>query len=143
MAEQAAAEKTGRSLTPWLWTAVALPAGVMAIELFHKLGELVYPRLYASDLSNTTDRVSFLVAIVLAGMAGAFSVACIARHRLWLHMLLFLLVMVVVDIQAVMDYFPDQPGWFKAAIFLTMPLQLFAGGWMAKRVCKRAYTPVA
>lgn len=132
-----------RSWFPWVRTVVSLPVGVAAIELFHRLGALVYPRLYASDLSETGDRVLFLVAIVLAGVAGTFAVGCVARHRLWLHLLLFLLVMIVLDVQAVLEAFPTQPVWFKAAIFLTMPLQLFAGGHLAKRVCRGAYAPAA
>jgi hypothetical protein len=132
-----------RSLLPWARTAIALPAGVIAIELFHKFGEVVLPSLYASDLSNTTDRIRFMVAIVLAGITGAFTVGFIARHRPYLHMLLFLLVMIVIDVKAVMEYFPDQPNWFKAAIFLTMPLQLYLGGLMAKCTYKNAHAPAA
>jgi zinc transporter ZupT len=130
-----------RRFLPWLRTVVSLPLGIVAIMAFHQLMAALVPRLYAADLDNTADRIWMLVLTVLAGIIGSAVVALIARHRLWLHMALFLVVMLVIDILAVAGYLAPQPLWFKALTLLSLPLQAATGGWIAKRLSPAAFAP--
>ena len=126
-------------VVPWIRTLMSMPAGVLTIELFHRLAAIVMPAVYASDLGNNPDRVGMLLLVVGAGISGCFAVAAIALHRLWLHMGLFLLIMLVIDIDVVLGALAAQPVWFKAAIFLTMPIQILVGANAAKLVFRKAY----
>lgn len=125
-----------RRFLPWLRTVASLPLGIVAILLFHQLMAALLPRLYAADLDNTTDRIWMLMLTVLAGMIGSVVVALVVRHRLWLHMVLFLVVMLVIDILAVTSYLAPQPVWFKALVLLSLPLQAGLGGWIAPRLSR-------
>lgn len=128
---------------PWLRTLISLPLGVAAIVMFHKCVGVLLPRLYGSDLSNDPDRLAMLGLTVVAGILGSFVVAGVARHRLWLHMGLFLIVMIAIDLPAVLGYLSPQPLWFKAMVMLTLPLQAWLGGLLARAVFKKAYGPAA
>ena len=130
-----------RRALPWLRTVISIPLGVVAVSVFHKLVGALLPRLYGSDLSNDPDRLAMLALTVLAGIFASFVVAGIAQHRLWLHMGIFLIVMIAMDLPAVLGYLSPQPIWFKALIMLTLPMQAWLGGLMARVVFKRAYRP--
>lgn len=128
---------------PWLRTLISLPLGVAAIVMFHKGVGVLLPRLYGSDLSNDPDRLAMLGLTVVAGILGSFVVAGVARHRLWLHMGLFLIVMIAIDLPAVLGYLSPQPLWFKAMVMLTLPLQAWLGGLLARAVFRKPYGPAA
>lgn len=132
-----------KSLLPWLRTLLAFPAGVVSIGLFHQLAGLVLPALYGSDLATDRDRLLMLVLAVLAGVVGSFVVAFVARHRLWLHMAIFLLIMAGLDLRAVFGYLSPQPFWFKALVIGTLPVQAWIGGILARAACRKAYQPAA
>lgn len=78
-----------------------------------------------------------LVLMVLTGIIGSFIVAAIAQNRPWLHMGMFLLVMIAIDLQAVFGHLSPQPLWFKASIMLTLLLQAWLGGLMARTMFKQ------
>ena len=132
-----------RRALPWLRTVISIPLGVVAVSVFHKLVGALLPRLYGSDLSNDPDRLAMLVLTVLAGIFASFVVAAAAQHRLWLHMGILLVVMIAMDLPAVLGYLSPQPLWFKALIMLTLPLQAWLGGLMARIVFRKAYGSAA
>lgn len=128
---------------PWLRTLVALPLGIVAIEAFHRLMQVLLPRLYASPLDADTDRLQMLLLTTIAGVTGSFVVAVIARHRLWLHMAIFLLVMLAIDSMAITSFLAPQPPWFKAWVLILLPAQAWIGGGLAQRTCRRAFAATA
>ena len=124
---------------PWIRTVISLPLGLVAISLVHELAKLGLPQLYANDLANDADRTLMLLLSILAGIVGSFVVGAIARHRLWMHMGLFLGAMLIIDWLGIIGYLASQPMWFKIAIILTLPLQVWVGGKLAKIMLPSAY----
>lgn len=132
-----------KSLLPWIRSVVALIVGVVSIVLFHKPAELAFPELYAQTLSSDAERSLMLLLIFLAGLVGSVVVGLIARHRLWLHMAIFFIIMAVFDVQAILGPFASQPVWFKALVLGALPFQAWLGGLIAKAACPGACRPAA
>lgn len=124
---------------PWILTFVSLFAGVASISMFHRFMSMLQPELYENDLATDSDRLLMLVLAVLAGIVGSFVVGAIAGHRLKLHMMIFLVIMLVIDLLGIFGYLAPQPLWFKALILITLPLQVWIGGKLARLVRKKAY----
>lgn len=118
----------------WLRILLALPLGVLVLVVFHAVMALLLPRLYASALDNDMDRSLMWVLIMLAGSIASLAVGAIGRHRLWLVIGLFLVVMLGLDLHAVLYPLADQPRWFKAAMLLGVPLQAWIGALLAARL---------
>ena len=125
---------------PWIRTVISLPLGLVAISLVHELAKLGLPQLYANDLANDADRTLMLLLSILAGIVGSFLVGAIARHRLRLHMGLFLVAMLIIDWLGIIGYLAAQPLWFKIAIIVTLPLQVWVGGKLARMMFPSAYS---
>lgn len=123
---------------PWLRSIIALPLGIVAIDLFHRLAALAAPELYGSLPDQDAQRMQMLLFAFAAGTLGSFVAAAIARHRLWLHMGIFLAMMAVVDTIAVFGFLAPQPVWLKAVVLLSLPLQAWLGGMLARIACRTA-----
>jgi hypothetical protein len=119
-------------LPPWLRTAIALPIGIVAINVFHQLAALLLPDLYGGSLEYDSHRFQMLVLGMGAGVTGSFTMGAIARQRLWLNMVIFLSAMLAIDGFAITTMLATQPTWFKAAALLSLPLQVWAGALLAK-----------
>lgn len=126
-----------RHLPAWLRTAIALPIGIVAINVFHQLAALLLPDLYAGNLEHDSHRVQMLLLGMGAGVTGSFAMGAIARQRLWLNMAIFLIAMLAIDVFAITSMLASQPAWFKAAVLLSLPLQVWAGALLAKATFRR------
>lgn len=58
-------------------------------------------------------------------------------------MTIFLIIMAVLDLQAILGYLKPQPFWFKALVLATLPLQVWLGGILSKTIFRGAYGPSA
>lgn len=121
---------------PWIRSVVGLVLALAAINLVHAAGEALLPDAYAA-IDDDADRVVLLgVALLgvalLAGTIASFVLGAIARHRLWLHMGLFLLLMLAIDIAALLGPLAAEPVWLKVLVIATLPLQVWVGGRLAR-----------
>ncbi|HKT42436.1 MAG TPA: hypothetical protein VJQ86_08800 [Rhodanobacteraceae bacterium] len=121
-----------RHVPSWLRTVIALPIGIVAINVFHQLAALLLPALYGGNLEYDSHRFQMLLLGMGAGVAGSFTMGAIARQRLWLNMGIFLVAMLAIDVFAITSLLATQPAWFKAAVLLSLPLQVWAGALLAK-----------
>ena len=115
---------------PWIRTIVSLPLGLVAIQLFHLAAACLVPDAYG-ELTTDPDRWLSLTLVTIAGILGSAVVGAVARHRLKLHMFLFLLVMLVIDIAVVKGELAAQPIWFKGLVITILPLQIYIGARLA------------
>lgn len=69
-------------MAPCVLTLVSLPAGVLAIVLFHQVAGLLVPHLYGHGFSSDIDRLYMLLPVLSAGILGDLAVAGVARRRL-------------------------------------------------------------
>jgi hypothetical protein len=122
---------TVRKTWPWIRSLVAFPLGFAAVQLTHLLGQPFVPSLSENLPVTDLERTKALVLIFLAGVAGGFAIGAIARHRLWLHMAIFFVLALLIDLYIVADTFADQPFWFRALVLLTLPVQVWLGGLLA------------
>jgi hypothetical protein len=125
-----------RKIWPWIRTVIAFPAGLMAIQLTHRLGQFFVPSLAETLPATDLERTKAIVLIFLAGVAGSFVIGAIARHRLWLHMALFFLLALLIDLRAVAAL-ATQPLWFRALILVTLPPQVLLGARLAQQTFTR------
>ena len=116
---------------PWIRSVVGLVLALAAINLVHAAGEALFPDAYAA-IDDDGDRVVLLGVALLAGTIASFVLGAIARHRLWLHMGLFLLLMLAIDIAALLGPLAAEPGWLKVLVIATLPLQVWVGGRLAR-----------
>lgn len=130
-----------KRLIPWLRSVVAFPLGLGAIQLFHMASGQLLPET-SGALESDSKRLLAITLATIAGIVGSFVVAIVARHRLWLHMALFLVIMGAIDLSAVLGALAPQPMWFKALIMGTLPLQVWLGGHLG-RVGFRGDAPAA
>ena len=119
-----------KSILPWLRSLVSFPLGLLAIQLFHLAGSRVFPLAYG-DLDSEPVRLLALTLVTGAGIVGSFVVGAVARHRIWLHMAIFLALMLAIDIAAIVGALAAQPIWFKALVIATLPLQVWVGARLA------------
>lgn len=119
-----------RPLLPWLRTFIAIMLGIAVIDLVHLAGGRLFPAAYASPVEGSWLPV-FIVLMLLAGIAGTFLAVLVSRHRPWLHMSIFLLVMLAFDILAVLGVFADRDLWFKVFTLASLPLQAWLGARLA------------
>lgn len=124
-----------KAILPWIRTIVSIPAGLFALQMFHMLMMRIVPQYY-SMLGNDQERFGFLVLCTLAGIVASFVVIAIARHRYWLHVLAFLAICLLIDYFAVNREFLLQPEWFKSALLLLVPVQVWIGGALGRRTWK-------
>jgi hypothetical protein len=82
-------------------------------------------------LVNDQERLLSLILATAAGTIGSFVVAAVARHRIWLHMAIFLALMLVIDVGFLRTVAAAQPLWFKALVIATLPLQVWIGARLA------------
>ena len=122
---------------PWLRSIVAFPLGLVAIRLFHMAGRQLTPQAYGL-LDSDAERVLSIVLATIAGILGSFVVGAIARHRIWLHMIIFLTLMLVIDLGFLRGTAATQPMWFKALVLATLPLQAWIGGQLAALTFRKA-----
>jgi hypothetical protein len=120
-----------RKIWPWIRTLVAFPLGFAAVRLTHLLGQPFVPLLSENLPATDLERTKAMVLIFLAGVAGGFVIGAIARHRLWLHMVIFFVLALRMDLIAMAGAFADQPFWFRALVLLTLPLQVWLGALLA------------
>ena len=118
------------AIIPWVRSAIAFPLGLVAIKLFHDAGRHLLPMGYG-ELASDNDRLLSLTLATAAGIVGSFVVGAVARHRIWLHMALFLALMLVIDIGFLKTAAAAQPLWFKAIVIATLPLQVWIGARLA------------
>lgn len=123
-------------LWPWVRSVVGLALALTAINLVNSAAAAVFPDVYAV-IDSDSDRVTLVMVATLAGTVASFVLGAIARHRLWLHMAVLLLVMLAVDVAALLGPFATQPLWFKALVVATLPLQVWIGGWLAGKTWSR------
>lgn len=116
---------------PWIRSVVGLVLALAAINLVHAAGEALFPDAYAA-IDDDADRVVLLGVALLAGTIASFVLGAIARHRLWLHMGLFLLLMLAIDIAALLGPLAAEPVWLKVLVIATLPLQVWVGGRLAR-----------
>ena len=116
---------------PWVRSVVGLVLAVTAINLVHSAGEALFPDAYAA-IDSDADRFVLLGVAMLAGTIACFVLGAIARHRLWLHMGLFLLLMLAIDIAALLGPLAAEPVWLKVLVIATLPLQVWIGGRLAR-----------
>ena len=118
------------AVIPWIRSLIALPLGLMAIKLFHAAGRHFVPMGYG-ELVSDNERVLSLVLATVAGIIGSFVVGAVARHRIWLHMAIFLVLMLLIDVGFLRTAAAAQPLWFKALVIATLPLQVWLGARLA------------
>lgn len=116
---------------PWIRTLLAFPLGFVAINLTHLIGQPFVPLLHETAPATDLERVKAIVLIFLAGVAGSFVIGAVARHRLWLHMAIFFVLALWIDLSVVLGTFSAQPFWFRALILVTLPPQVWVGGLLA------------
>lgn len=119
-----------RRLLPWLRTVVAIVLGIVAIDVVHLVGSRLVPAAYDSPGAGPWVGI-FIALMLLAGAAGTFVAVLVSRHRPWLHMAIFLMIMLALDIVAVLGEFAGHDPWFKAFILVALPLQAWIGGKLA------------
>ena len=119
-----------KTILPWLRSLVSFPLGLLAIQLFHVAGGRVFPLAYG-DLDSESARLLALTLVTGAGIVGSFVVGAVARHRIWLHMAIFLALMLAIDIAAIVGALATQPIWFKVLVIATLPLQVWVGARLA------------
>lgn len=119
-----------KTILPWLRSLVSFPLGLLAIQLFHLAGRHVFPLAYG-DLDSEPVRLLALTLVTGAGIVGSFVVGAVARHRIWLHMAIFLALMLAIDIAAIVGALATQPVWFKVLVIATLPLQVWVGARLA------------
>ena len=119
-----------KKVLPWLRTLISFPLGLLSIQLFHLAGRQVFPLAYG-DLDSEPTRLLALTLVTGAGIVGSFVVGAVARHRIWLHMAIFLALMLAIDIAAIVGVLATQPIWFKVLIIATLPLQVWVGARLA------------
>ena len=124
------------AFTPWLRTIVSLPLGLVAIHIFHMAGSALVPQAYG-ELTNDLVRWLALSLVVVAGILGSAVAGAVAGHRLKLHMFLFLLVMLAIDISVITGDLASQPIWLKFLVIATLPLQVYIGGRLAMLTFRR------
>ena len=117
-----------------LRSVLSMVAGLAAIQSFHFLAGLAFPALYADNPASDPDRLAMLLLAVGAGTLGSLAVGLVARRAVVAHLVVFLLLMALIDFGVVFGPYASQPVRFKAAILLTLPLQTFIGGHLAKRI---------
>lgn len=120
-----------RKIWPWIRTLLAFPLGFAAINLTHLLGRPFVPLLSEIPPSTDLERTKALVLIFLAGVAGAFVIGAVSRHRLRLHMAIFFVLALLLDLTAVAGAFAEQPFWFRALVLVTLPPQVWLGSRLA------------
>ena len=124
-----------KNVLPWLRTLVAFPLGLLAIQLFHLAGRQVFPLAYG-DLDSDPSRLLALTLVTVAGTVGSFVVGAVARHRIRLHMAIFLALMLAIDIAAIVGPLVTQPISFKVLVIATLPLQVWVGARLAMLTCR-------
>lgn len=124
-------------MIPWIRSLVAFPLGLVAISLFHAAGRHLVPMGYA-ELASDNERLLSLTLATVAGIIGSFVVGAVARHRIWLHMTLFLALMLFIDIGFIKTTAADQPLWFKSLIIATLPFQVWIGARLAKLTFRKS-----
>lgn len=124
-------------IPPWLLTLIALPIGIVAINVFHYAAALVAPDLYGSSLEHDGHRLKMLLLATGAGVAGSFAMGAVPRQRLWLNMGIFLLAMLAIDVVAITGFLAAQPAWFKGAMLVSLVPQVWIGGLLAKATFRR------
>ncbi len=118
------------AVIPWIRSLVSFPLGLAALQLFHLGGRQLFPLAYG-NLDSDQDRLLSLTLATGAGILGSFVVGAVARHRTWLHMAIFLALMLVIDIGALKGGLATQPFWFKGFVIATLPLQAWIGARLA------------
>ena len=117
-------------ILPWLRTLISFPLGLLAIQFFHLAGRQVFPPAYG-NLDSDDSRLLALTLVTGAGIVGSFVVGAVARHRIWLHMAIFLALMLAIDIAAIVGALATQPIWFKVLVIATLPFQVWVGARLA------------
>lgn len=125
-------------LHPWLRTLLALPLGLVALAFFHFAVNAAAPQLYDAFVDDVDRMLSFALATV-AGIVGSVVVGVIARHRLWLHMGIFMVIMLLIDLDAVRGVFGQEPAWFKVLLLASLPFQVWMGGVLASKLSRRMH----
>lgn len=125
------------AVIPWIRSVVSFPLGLVALQLFHLGGRQLFPPGYG-ELDSDPERLLALALATVAGIFGSFVVGAVARHRIWLHMTIFLAVMLVIDIGALKSGLATQPFWFKALVIATLPLQVWIGTRLAMLTFRRS-----
>lgn len=127
---------------PWFRSALSFPLGLLAISLFHALGHNLVPMAYG-ELASDNERLLSLTLATVAGIVGSFVVGAVARHRVWLHMAIFLALMLVIDIRFISTAAAGQPMWFKAFVIATLALQVLVGARLAQRTFRKSGSAAA
>ena len=127
---------------PWIRTIVSLPLGLVAIQLFHLAAGQLIPHAYG-ELTTDSLRWLSLALVTIAGILGSAVVGAVASHRIWLHMFVFFLVMLVIDIAVIKGDLAVQPFWFKGLVIATLPLQVYIGGRLAMLTLRKSESAAA
>jgi hypothetical protein len=130
------------AVIPWVRSVVAFPLALVAIKLFHAAGRHFLPMGYG-ELASDNQRLLSLTLATVAGIVGSFVVGAVARHRIWLHMAIFLALMLVLDIGFLKTSAAAQPLWFKALVIATLPLQVWIGARLAMLTFRKSSLPAA
>ena len=130
-----------KAILPWLRSLVSFPLGLLAIQLFHLAGRQFFPLAYG-NLDSDTARLLALTLVNGAGIAGSFVVGAVARHRIWLHMAIFLALMLAIDIAAIVGALATQPIWFKVLVIATLSLQVWVGARLAMLTYRKGSRPL-
>ncbi|MCZ7652611.1 MAG: hypothetical protein M5U13_16150 [Thermoanaerobaculia bacterium] len=112
---------------PWLRSVVAFPLGLVAIHVFHLAGQRLLPLGYGA-LDSDGARWLALALATVAGIVGSFVVGAVAGHRLRLHLAIFFVLMLVIDLGAIRGGLAAQPVWLKTLVLAVLPLQVWIGG---------------
>ena len=115
---------------PWVRSVIGFALGMTAINVVNAIGAEVFPHAYAA-IDTDAARITTVVVAMLAGIVGSFVLGAVARHRLWLHMVVFGLVMLAIDTYVLLGPLAGQPVWFKVLVIGTLPLQIWVGGRLA------------
>lgn len=86
--------------------------------------------------TTVNSQIGFLIYIFIAGLVGAYIVGLFSMRNKWTLLFIFFGLLLVNDIYSILSPLVEQPIWFKAVLFATLPLQIWLGGIQGMRTIK-------
>jgi len=119
--------------------ALAIILGYIALRIVNLPRTYLLGLIFENGLSSkgyptiVNSQIVFLIYIFIAGSVGSFIVGLFSKRNYWTLLLIFGGLLLVNDIFSILSPLSDQPIWVKVLIFVTLPIQVWIGGFLGMR----------
>lgn len=113
--------------------ALVIVLGFVGVITVNVIGEALLKSIFPNDMSEAglplslAAQISYQVMLFIAGMVGAWLIVNFARGSAWIHVWIFGVLALFIDMSIGMTKFTDVPSWFRIVMIASIPLQLWTG----------------